>query len=116
VDEATPVGLAGSAGNTDGEQQKAFQFHGCADQPAERLTARILKHQRGSTVLAHELQRPHRPTKGQLVLQSVLMAKAIEAGGCRCSGRQNDEHRVPAAIGAPAVSPTEDSFVVLHKI
>src|SRR6266536_2810630 len=79
VDEAALVELAQSRGNADGQAQEASHIHGRAEQPVERLTARILEHEHGRTGVAHEVQRPHRPPPVQLILQFVFVDEAIEA-------------------------------------
>ena len=79
VDEAALVELAERRRDADGEAQEASHFHGRAEQPVERLAARILEHQHGPTAFAHELQRPHRPRPVELILQPVFVSEAIEA-------------------------------------
>ena len=79
VDEAALVELAQSRGDADGQAQEASYLHGRAEQPVERLAARILEHQHGPTGVAHELQRPHRPCPVELILQLVFVREAIEA-------------------------------------
>ena len=59
--------LAQSRGNTAAEAQEASDLHWRAEQPVERLAARILEHQEGATGVAHEVQRPRRPRPVELV-------------------------------------------------
>ena len=79
VDEAALMELAQSRGNSDSQAQEASHLHGRAEQPVERLAARIIEHQHGPTGVAHELQRPHRPCAVELILQLVFVREAIEA-------------------------------------
>ena len=79
MDEPALVKLAHSRRNADGEAQEASHLHGRAEQPVERLAARILEHQHGPTGVAHELQRPHRPRRVELILEFVFVGEAIEA-------------------------------------
>ena len=65
------------------EAQEAPHLHRRAEQPVERLAARILEHQHGPTVFAHELQRPRRPCAVQLILQPIFVSEAIEDGRWR---------------------------------
>ena len=81
VDETALVQLAERGRDADREAQECSHLHGRAEQPVERLAARVLEHQHGPAALAHELQRPHRPRTVQLVLQAVFVSKAIEGGG-----------------------------------
>ena len=52
VDEAALVRLAQRGDDADGEAQEAARLHRRADEPIERLAARILEQQRGSTAFA----------------------------------------------------------------
>jgi metallophosphoesterase superfamily enzyme len=79
VDKPALMKLAQSRGNSDGEAQKAFHLHGHTKRPIERLAARIVEHQHGSTGVAHELQRPHRPGLVEFILQFVFVREAVEA-------------------------------------
>ena len=53
--------LPRAVGDTDGESQEASHLHRRTENPIERLAAGVLEHQHGPTMIAHELQRPHRP-------------------------------------------------------
>jgi hypothetical protein len=79
MDEAALVELAQRGGDADGEAHNVVHRHGRAEQPLERLTARILKHQQGCTAFARQLQRPHRPRAIEFVLQSEFVSEPIEA-------------------------------------
>ena len=52
VDEAALVRLAERRGDADREAQEALRLHRFADEPLERLAARILEQQRRSTAFA----------------------------------------------------------------
>ena len=81
VDEATLVRLAHRGDDADGEAQEASHLHGRAEQPLERLAARIFEHQHGPTAIARKLQRTHGPRTIQLILQSIFVGEAFEARG-----------------------------------
>ena len=61
VDEAAPVDIAERRRHADGEAQEASHLHRRAENPVERLAAGVLEHQHGPAMVAHKLQRPHRP-------------------------------------------------------
>ncbi len=101
--------LAQRRGDADREAQEAPEVHGRAEQPIERLAARVLEHQHGPAVFAHELQRPYRPGAIELVFQFVFMGEAVESGGRRAlPRRQHNQHSPPFAVGARAPSSAED--------
>ena len=79
MDEAALVKLAQSRGNGDGEVKEASNLHRCAEQPVDRLTARILEHQHGSTGVTNELERTYCPRPVEFVLQLIFMCQAIVA-------------------------------------
>ena len=66
-------------------RRKAPDLHRRAEQPLRAARRRILEHQQTSAVLAHELQRPHRPRAVELVPQFIFVREAIEDGGVGCS-------------------------------
>src|SRR5262245_33624403 len=68
MDEAAPVKLADSRGNSDGEAQEASDLHRHAEQPVNRLTALIFEHQYCLTGVAYEVQWAQRPRPVQFVL------------------------------------------------
>jgi hypothetical protein len=116
VNEAALVELAHSRGHTDGQAQEASHLHGRAEQPLERLAARILKHQNGPTTFAYEFQWSHRPRTVQLILQPEFAGEAIEAGGWRVfGGGQHDQHDAAIAVGAQTPSSAERAFAVLPQ-
>ena len=116
VDEPALVQLTESVGDVDREAQEAPHLHGLAEQPAERLAARVLEHQHGPTGIAHELQRPRRPRLVELILEFVFMRESIEArAGRLVGGRQNDQHGAPVAIIVQAPPFSEDAFAVLPQ-
>src|SRR5262245_1005003 len=78
VDEAALVKLANRSCNGDRELQEARNVHRRPELPLERFIVRILEHQHGSAGLAHELQRPCRPRRVELILQFVFMREMIE--------------------------------------
>ena len=105
-----------AATRRDGEAQEAPHLHRRAEKAFKRLAARVLEHQHGPTALADKLERPHRPRAVQLVLQSVFVGKAIEAGGRRVlRGGQYGQHRAPLAVVAQTPSSAEDAFAVLPQ-
>src|SRR5262249_59583016 len=61
MDEPALMKLPERRGSSDGERQEASYVHRHAEQPLQRLAARILEDQRGSTSVAYEVQRLHRP-------------------------------------------------------
>ena len=77
MDKAAPVDLAQRGRDADCQAQEVSHFHGRAKKGLERLAARIFEHQHGPT----ELERPHRPSTVQLVLQSVFVGQTSEACG-----------------------------------
>ena len=100
VDEAALVGLAQRRGDADREAQEAARLHRRADEPSERLPARILEHQHGPAVLAHELQRPRRPGAVQLIFQLIFVREPIEDERRRVfRGDEQRQHglRLPSA-------------------
>ena len=93
VDEAALVRLAQRGGDADREAQEASHLHGRAEQPLERLAARILEHQHRPTAFALKRQRPRRPAAVQLVLQFVFVGEAIEGRPVRVlRGGQHGQH------------------------
>ena len=78
MDEAALVELREGRSDGDGQAQKAAQFHRRAEQPVQRLAGGILEHQRGSTVLADQLERPHGPSAVQLLPQGVFVSEPID--------------------------------------
>src|SRR5262245_46140121 len=68
VNEPALVKPAESQGTRDGDAQEASHFHRGAEQPIDRLTALIFKHQHRPTSVAYELQRAHRPRSVEFVL------------------------------------------------
>src|SRR5215475_2119856 len=73
------VKLAQSCCDGNRNTQEGSRLHGRAEQPFERLAARILEHQHGPARVAYELQRPHCPRRVELVLQLVFVREALEA-------------------------------------
>ena len=61
-------------------RRKRPDLHRRADEPLERLAARILEQQRRPTAFAGKLQRPRRPCAVELVLQFIFVGEAFEAG------------------------------------
>ena len=80
MDEAALVKLAQCCGDADGEAHRTAHRHRRAEQPLERLTARILKHQQRPTAFAHQLQRPHRPRAIEFAFQFEFVSEPVEAG------------------------------------
>ena len=108
--------LAQGRGDAEREAQEALQLHGRAEQPLERLAARILEHQHGPTALAHELQGPRRPGAVQLILQPVFVRQAIEDIRWRVfRGEEHRQHGVPAAIGIEARCSAENAVAILPQ-
>ncbi len=71
--------------------RKLPDLHRRAEQPSQRFAARVLEHQNGPAVLAHELQRPRRPGAVELVRQPVVIGKAIDDHGQRALGSREHE-------------------------
>jgi hypothetical protein len=116
MDEAALVKLAQRRGDADGEAQYLVNLQGRADQPRERLAARILEQEHGPTACAHELQRPHRPRQVQLVLQAIFVGEAIENGGLRVlAGGPHAQHGGLIAIGRFAPYAVQGKFAVLQQ-
>ena len=116
VDEPALMDLAQRSRDADGEAQEASHLHRRAEQPVERLAARILQHQHGPAAVADELQRSRRPRSVQRVLQSKFMRQAIEGRRCRMlRGGKHGQHDVPAAIGILAPRAAEDAIAVLPQ-
>ncbi len=116
VHEAGLVGLAQGHGDADREAKEAPRLNGRADEPSERLAAVILEHQHGTTVFAHEFQRPRRPSAVQLIFQLIFVREPIEDERRRVfRGDEHRQHGVPAAPGARARSSTEKGFAFLRQ-
>ena len=116
VDEAAPVGLAQGAGDADREPQKAARLHRRADERRERFAARILEHQHGPAVFAHELHRPRRPGRVQLLFEFVMTGEAVEDGGRRAlAGRRHNQHGALFARGGKARRPIQDALAVVPQ-
>ena len=114
VDKAAPVHLAEGGRDGDGEAQEASHLQRRAEQPVERLAARILEHQHGPAAVAPKFQRPCRPRPVQLILQAIFVSEAIEGGRYRMlPGGRHGKHRIPVAVGALAPCPAEDALAVL---
>src|SRR5262249_60086886 len=62
----------------DRESQKKTHLKRRADETVEHHSIRRIEYQEGAPELVHELQRPHGPRVFQVVLQFVLVRKAIE--------------------------------------
>ena len=77
VNEASIVDIAQIRDDTDGETQEASHLHWRAEHPLERLTTGVVKHQHGPTMLAHQLQRSHRPRTVQIIPEFVFASEAI---------------------------------------
>ena len=108
--------LPSAAAMPIGQGQEASHFHGRAEKALERLAARVLEHQHGPAAFASKLERPHRPGPVQLVLQSVFVGQASEAGGRRVlRGGQHGKHGAGVAIGAQAPYSAEDAFAVFPQ-
>ena len=110
--------LAQDCGDLNGEAQEASDLHRRADQPGERLAARIFEHENGPGAILHELQRLRRPGAVQFVLQSIFVCDAIEALRCRVlRGRSHGQHDVSFAVGAFTPGPAKQNpFVVTQDL
>ena len=118
VHEAALMDLAQGRGDLDGEAQEASHLHRGAEQPGERLAARIFEHKNGPAALLHELQRLRRPGAVQFVLQSIFVREAIEALRRRVlRGRKHGQHNVSFAVGAfTPGSAKQNPFVVTQDL
>ena len=98
VDQTALVNLAERCGDADRKAQEASHLYGRAEPPVEWLqTVNILEHQHGVTGVVHELQRPQRPRGVQVVLQSVLVSKPIEARARRVRSAQAERSKQRSA-------------------
>jgi hypothetical protein len=102
VDQAALVRLTQSGGDAHGEAQEASELEGRAQQPAERLAARILEHQYGSAAVTPQLQRPDRPGTVQLIFQAIFVREPVESGRSRVLRGEQHRQDVPLAIDPPA--------------
>ena len=106
--------LAQRGDDADGEAQEAARLHRRAEQPIERLAARILEQQHGSTAFAGKRQRPRRPCGVELVPQFIFVGEAIEDGrGRALHSRQHGQKGAAAAVAVLAPPPAEDAIPIL---
>src|SRR6202048_3172202 len=116
VDQTTLVEFVQSNADADGNVQEAADLHRRAEQPLERLAARILEHEYGPTAFALKLQRPHSPRTVKLVPQSVFLIKAIDGGGEWVrGGGQHSQHGAAIAVSVQAPRSAENAFPVLPQ-
>jgi len=99
VHKAACMELAEGRGDADGQGQEAAHRHGGAQQPHERLAARILEHQSVGSAFALKRQGLRRPRPVQRVFQAVFVGQAIEATQARTlRGRHHNQHGLPLAV------------------
>jgi hypothetical protein len=67
-------------------------------------------------MLAHQLQRPHRPRTVQIIPEFVFASEAIEVEGRRVlRGQKHGEYSLPVAVGTMAPSSAEDALAVFPQ-
>jgi hypothetical protein len=82
--------------------------------PRERLAALIIEHQHDPTGLAHEGQRPHRPSLIELIFQLAFVHETIEVcPGRVVGGRSNKQHSEPVTIVVQSPATAEHAVAVL---
>src|SRR5581483_6605459 len=74
------------SGHADRKGQESADFDRRAEKFFERTTSGILEHQHDMPVLAHELQRPRRPSAAQLLLQREFVGEPFKHQGCGVLG------------------------------
>jgi hypothetical protein len=78
MDQPTSVPLADCRRERDSNAQELRHIHRAAEQPIERLAARVFEHQRQATIASGKGQRPRRPVKVEVSPQCVFMLEALE--------------------------------------
>ena len=116
VDEGAQLYPGQRGDDFDGEDQERPRLHRLADEPLERLAARVLEQQRRSTAFPHKRERPRRPCGVEFVPQLIFVGEASEA--CRqrtFRSGQHDQHGVTAAVAMLPPPLAEDAIPSLPE-
>jgi hypothetical protein len=93
VDQAGGMEAAHGPRDADRQAQERADLHRRADQPSERLAARVLEDEDGAAPVALEPERPNGPSRIELGRQRVLVLETRQGCGRNVLARRShDEH------------------------
>ena len=116
VDESALVQLAKRCRQGDGKPQESSDVHRPPDEAAEPLAPGRFQQQDRLPMLMHQVQRPHRPRRVEMVLRSIFVCEFTDAAGGRLlTGASYRHELLLATLGAFAPSSAEDTFSVLPQ-
>jgi hypothetical protein len=78
VNESVLMDLAEGSCDTDGELEESRDLHRFAEEPVERLAARILEHQHRLIAVTNEFERSDGPRTLQVIFESIFVRETLD--------------------------------------